>query len=306
MDFAEANFYDIVADGQAAMLVVVIDSLMPSADSDGETETGALKVTIRREVTSGKWRGPGSFPAAYARITDPMRRAKLAVGWNRVDIQPGRFLLLAVPYVAEPDESYYRRPIPALAVEGLTSPGDDFVTAMEKALEIEKAKDPILRKAKLREALLGQSGVLSGYAHYAMGRLQRLPRNDAVELELGLLGDKEHSIDDRIAALVNLELELWKAEDPNDPVNKKIVQHLFTTMTADDPDLQKAVVGSLYGLLVSEAPEDEKEAEQYRSRLTGELSLPSKDVLLAVTERLKTDPDVEEEAAWLAAFIRKR
>jgi hypothetical protein len=308
MDFAEANFFDIVAEGRDVMLVTVIDSLIQQPDDDPETETGTLKVTIRREITSGKWRGPGQFQVAYTRIKDPDKRIKLAVGWNQVEIEPGRFLLLAMPYVADdkPNEAHYRRPLPALAVEALTSPDDDYVQAMEKALEIERAKDLILRKALLREALLGKSSVLSGYAHYALGRLERLPRNDAVELELNLLGDSAHSLDDRVAALVNLELELWKSDDPDDALDRRMVEGMFAVLLTNDQDFQAAVVGSLYGLLVSEAPEEEREADRYRSRLTKGIGLPPKDALLAITRRLESDSDVAEEAAWLGTFIRKR
>ncbi|MDD4051143.1 MAG: hypothetical protein PHR28_04485 [candidate division Zixibacteria bacterium] len=308
MDFAEADFYDIVAEGRDVMLVIVIDSLIPQTDNDPETETGTLKVTIRKEITSGKWRGPEQFQVAYTRIKDPMKRDKLAIGWNQVEIEPGRFLLLAMPYVADdhPDESFYRRPLPALAVEALTSPEDDYVQAMDKALEIERAKDMILRKALLREALMGKSSVLSGYAHYALGRLERLPRNDAVELELNLLGDSAHSLDDRVAALINLELELWKSDDPDDRLNRRILEGAFAVLLSDDPELQEAVVGSLYGLLVSEAPEEDREADRYRSRLTKGMSLPPKDALLAVTRRLESDSDIAEEATWLSTFIRQR
>lgn len=308
MDFAEAGFFDMVAEGRAAMLVTVIDSLVQRVDSDPETETGTLKVTVRREITSGKWLGPDELEVTFTRFKEPMHRMKVGGGWNDVEIEPGRYLLLAVPEVLgdNRERSSSLVPLTALAVEPLKSPEDEYICSMEKALEIERTQDISLRTTLLREGLQSNLSILSDYAHYALGRLQRIPRESAVQLELAILSDNTRPAGDRDAALINLDLELWKDGDPNDSLNQKIVETAFAALLTDNKDFQEAVLLSLYGVLVSEAPEEDKEGTEFRIRLTAGMKLPSKESLLNVLHKLRANPDVEDEAAWMEGFIRRR
>ena len=308
MDFANASYFTIVAEGKSAILVAVIDRVVQSSDSSSETETGILKATVLREITSGKWLGPDELEVTFARFKEPMRRMKVGVGWNGVEIEPGRYLLLAVPEMVGDNREGSLRfpPLTALAVKPLKSPDDEYVRSIEKTLEIERTQDIGLRTTLLREGLQGKLSVLSGYAHYALGRLKRIPRSSAVQLELAVLSDDTRLTRDRNAALTNLEIELWKYDDPDDSLNQRIVEAAFAALLTGDRDFQEAVLSSLYSILVSGAPEEDKEGTKYRTRLTAGMKLPSKESLLDILHGLRADPDVEDEAAWMEDFIRRR
>jgi|GEM_PF-4517140 len=302
MDFADASYFDIVANGESVILIAMIDRIVQSSGSSDEKETGTLKVVVLREVTNGKWHGPNKLEVVFTRFRKPAYRLKVGGGWSDVDIKPGRYLLLAVPEISAVDNE--NTPLAVSAVESLESPDDEYIHSIMKALEIEQTQDLSLQTALLEEGLQeGKHSFLSGYAHYAIGRLQRIPRSRAVELELTILSDKARSADDRYVALTNLELELWKDDTPDDSLNRKIVETAFAALQTSDKDFQKDILLSLYNMLTSGISEEDEGEVRLNSCLARSMELPSKKSLLNVLRELKTDPEIRGEAAWIEQLI---
>lgn len=215
-------------------------------------------------------------------------------------VHPGTLVLLAVPDVPAAAPA---APLSAAAVEPLNSAEDSLVRSVEKALQIESVQALEQRAALIREGLAGNLEFLTDYCHYAAGRLKRIPRKETVELELALLKNGASPIPNRIAAQVNLEIELRKADDPEDPFNKRILETFFNALEVPNEELGRTLVQSIYRILVSNAPPGTEEGTSYRMKLTMGIKLLPKDSLLASLHELEKNPNIAAEAAWIREFI---
>ena len=309
MDFADANLLDVVADGKAAILVTQLTRVVAAPDLDEETEGGTAEFRVLRVLTPQRWHGPTEIEAGFARYKSRQLRVREGgLGWNGVDVQPDRFVLLAVSDIPESERRTMRTPVPVsvFAVAPLESAEDASVRAMEQVLAIEATDDVKRRTALLKQDLTSNLELLSGYCHYALGRLHRIPRENAVALELEVLGDAQRPLPSRLDAQANLELELWQADAPGDPLNRRILAGFFNALLSPESGLQRPVLLGIYSLLVSDAPQEKNEAAAYRTQLVQGLPWPPKDRLLASLQAAEKNTDIATEAAWLKEFVSRR
>lgn len=299
MDFAEGSFVTIVAEGKAAILAAEIVQIVQQQAAGAQETGGRLKMRLARNLTPSRWPGAPDFEVTFLQFTDPLRRMKSgSQGWNGVEIAPGKLVLLAL--VPNPDRS---SAAPPLAVSPLQSLDDPLLKGVERALQIEAVTDPQQRASLLGQGLHSELEFLQSYSHFALGRLHRVPRDIAVSLELRTLGDQARPSGQRIASASNLELELWKPDDPDDRLNKSILSGLFKALTDTDPDLRRSALASLYRLLLSQAPSDQP--EHYRDRLMSGVNLPARAVLLETLRAQQSDPNVAKEASGLAGMMSR-
>lgn len=309
MNFADANILDVVAEGDAAILVGRIDRIRERNDQSEDVIVGALDLAVTHVLTPHRWLGPAQIEIGFAQYRDPRLRAhEGGQGWNGVEPVPGSHVLLAVHPIREGDGPRMRTtaPVTALSVMPLDSTEDPSIAAMERVLEIEATKDTNKRAAMLRQHLTSESDLLSGYCHYALGRLGRIPRETSVALEQQVLQDDSAPLQSRLDAQATLELELWRNDSPDDPVNRQILEAFFSALTATEPALQRPVVLAIYSLLVDDAPEDEAAARAYRDKLVEGIKWPPKHRLFAGLDALKPDPDLATEVAWVQRFVAQQ
>jgi hypothetical protein len=309
MDSANANLLDVIAEGQAALLVAQIERVAGLHDIDEGTQGGTAALHVVRALTPQRWHGPAELEVEFSQYKSPqLRMREGGQGWNGLDVEPGKTLLLAVADIPESERKYVRSPatVAALVVVPLDSTADATVQGTEQALTIEATSDVQRRTALLKTGLSSELEVFSGYSHYALGRLKRIPRESAAALELELLHDETKPMPRRLDAQANLELELWDSEAPADPVNHRILEAFFKALALPVPELQRPLVLALYSFLVTDAPADQNAAAAYRSQLLQGLSWPPKDRLLASLQAAEKNPDLATEAAWLRDFVSRR
>lgn len=301
MTFSDASLSDVIAKGACAIVVARIEEVSPDADIDEDTGAGTVRLTVLRELTTGRRRaGPEAF-AGYKQHTSAGLRAKLGRrGWDGVEISPGAHVLAAVPAILDEKEAP-SGPVAPLAVAPLTGPDDPFVEGVLRALKLDQAEGGVERVRLAREALVSPLPFLPGYAHYAIGRLHRIPREDAVTLEAVVLADAARPPGERARAQANLELELWKAGDPDDPTNKRVLQIFLNATAGGDPELRGPLVSALHAMLEG----DEADQGEYRTKLMAGVQIANRPALLAALAGLAQDPNRGAEARWLSAFFGK-
>ena len=309
MSFADANFLDVIAEGQAAILSARTEQVLRQEEADAGVRSGALRIRVQKTLTPERWHGPEGFDVRFAQFADPKLRVREgSLGWNGVDVQSGKFLLLALPDLGPEQRKAMTLmgPLSLTAVAGLESADDPMIQSTERILVIESTKDAKERTRLIREGLGTKQDFLAAYCHYAMGRLGRIPRDDAVKIETDILKDENRSVRDRLDAQANLELELWKEDEPDDPINRRILESFFQTLPARDPGLRRALLLAIHSMLVDEAPEGKEEGAAYRRKLMRGVSLLPKETVGAVLTELERSKDTATEAAWLREFISNR
>ena len=278
--FADKSFSDVIAEGVEPILVARITKAS-SADegSKQEIDHGILLVSIIRELTFKKWHGPLEIDVNYRQFKTFDKKARYMVGWNKVDPKPGNILVLALKDVAESDrhDSNFRSITEASSVIPLKGTDDPVVIEIQKAVQIESEKDTKIQHQLLYDGIYNGGAFLSGFCHYAIGRLQRIPRKEAIALESGLLFSESQSTTRKQAAEINLELELWNDEDGNDPLNKKILETFLNALL--------------------NVPEDD--ADLFRAKLMKGIVISGKKDLRSVFTALISDAEVSKEANWL-------
>lgn len=295
MTFADALWEDTVADGASAIVVAKIEETTPGGEAGPNALGGTARLTVLQDLAR-RWRGPATVFVGYAQYESPrVRLAEGNRGWNGVDLTPGRLVLIALPAV-EPTQQPFVGPLAAVSVAPIASPEDPLVTGVERALAIEAERDAPKRGAMLHDA--GKSPVvfLRGYAHYAMGRLGRISRQDAIAIEVDLLRDPVAARN----AQATLQTELWHDDAPDDPQNKQIVAVFLQSLLSADHDFVTDAVTGLFNMLQGEEPD----AADYRRSLLQGVTFPRAQVLGALNG-LRADPEVGADAKWLSDFLSK-
>jgi hypothetical protein len=304
VDFAETSFLEVVADGQAAIFAGTIRKV-ESGEPDAEgVRAGTLDLAVTHELTPQRRKVVGGTLALhFAQIADPLMRIRAGQGgWNDVEIEPGRSLLFALSPIPA------SRPAPpsieaVLAVLPLDSTQDPRIESAKEMLHIESETDPSRRLDLLKKALESKRELLLDYCHFAVGRMKRVPRADAVPLEIAVLADPARPPKERSAALATLELQLWDAATPTDPLNRAIVRAFIGALEAREVSLRRRLVQAVYNMLVSDAPKDSQDALRYRRDMLGPDRLPVSDAALAEVQALASDSDLSAEARWLSEFL---
>ncbi len=122
-------------------------------------------------------------------------------------------------------------------------------------------------------------------------------------LELAILKEADSPTQNKIAALVNLELELWKANDSEDDLDKKILETIFQTFMLPNTEYRKAALQMAYRTLALNVPADDKAAAQYREQLMKNVLLPEKQTLMTALGELQGNPDLTVELEWMKQFM---
>jgi hypothetical protein len=155
------------------------------------------------------------------------------------------------------------RPPDVLAVRSIESPNETFVREL---LTAESETDPQLRLTQIKNAILSGQEFLSGYGHYAAGRLRRIPRQEAVSLETSVSLSSTASERARLAAAQTLELELWEADNADDLLNAHILSAFCNALGSAPEDLQNYLAEALNRLIFSHAsPSDSKAKDGQRA-----------------------------------------
>ncbi|HEY3244583.1 MAG TPA: hypothetical protein VGM03_14665, partial [Phycisphaerae bacterium] len=226
----------------------------------------------------------------------PDLRARLGAGWNGVNIRSGAHMLVALTDIpAHPEATAKHPPLSALAVAELKSQDDPLVRAMQQVLTIEGTAETARRMELIRQGLDSDLGFLSDYCHYALGRLKRVPREDAVAMELSLFQDAARAPQGRLSAEAVLEMELWKPEDASDTLNHKILEAFFNALTSGDAEFRKTTALGIYNMLFADAPENPSEQDGYRRQLMSAVHPRDRNAVLSVLQETEKNPDVAQE-----------
>ena len=297
MDFAENSWPRVVTDGGVVVLVGQTRQVEGPRPMGLNQQQGTAVVTVIRELTPGLWHGGPELSVRFTQLASWKSRLREGNGgWNGVDVRGGVMLLMALARGQNGDNS---APVPLEAVSQISSPDDSQVAAVAQALHIEATQAQQERLRLLQQALNSGMPVLESYAHFALGRKQRVPRAEAAALEITLLLDATKPETNRLAAESTLELELWADADPHDEVNKSITSALLQVLARQDPHLQRPATISLYRLLFSSAPSDPAAAQMYRSELLKDVKIPDVQALRTALRELQKDTALRRQAEEL-------
>jgi hypothetical protein len=215
-----------------------------------------------------------------------------------VDVKPGALLLMGM----EAGQVGHAPTVPVSleAVSQLSSLDDPQVAGVVQALKIEAAEAAQERMLLLTTALDSNSPLLQSYAHFALGRKHRIPRDEAASLEIRSLVDKAKPELQRLASESTLELELWQGAAPDDQVNKNIVR-AFLHVLAREPGLRRSMTIALHRIFYSRAPSEYTAAQLYRSTLLRGIELSDIKAVQIVlrNEEEENDPNIRTQAGEL-------
>jgi len=297
MDFAENSWPSVITESGTVILVGQIRRVEGPQPVGVNQQTGTATVRVVQELTPRRWQGPPEIAVGFTQLTSWQSRLREGNGgWNGVDVQPGVMLVMAL---ASGHDDGKTAPVSLQAVSQVSSVEDPQVAAVVQALRIEATPAPQERLSLLREALNSDLPVLESYAHFALGRKQRVPRNDATALEIALLLDPTKPDTKRLAAESTLDLELWANADPNDPANRSIVAALLQVLARQESGLQRSTTVDLHRLLFSVAPPDPAAARMYRSNLLKNNQIPDVKALTMALNNEQKDPSVGTQAEQL-------
>jgi len=294
MSFANENLMDVVVDPSSVVLVARIDAVETQPHADPETLEGTLRIAVLRELTPQRWHGPTVVALAFAQQARPAMRLRSGkLGFDGVDLDVGRYLIVGLeespPTIA---------PISARTVAPLEGADGALARGIAAALAIEAEPPGASRIALVETALRSDLPFLPEYAHYAVGRLARIPRDRAVELEITLLRDERAPARDRAMSQATLELELWRADAPEDRENARILESFFATLGTADRELRRQLVESLHVLLAVDGDPSSDEAKN-AARVMKHVALPSEHSSRTWIQAIADDPATAEYATWL-------
>ncbi len=298
MDFAENSWPIVITESNAVILVGQIGQVEGPRPTGTNQQTGTLAIRVLRELTPSRWTGLHDIAVGFLQLASWRSRLRVGNGgWNGVDVKPGAILLMAIaPGQANHAPS---APLALEAVSQISSLEDAQVAAVVQALRIEATQAPQERLLLLVQAVNSTLPVLQNYAHYALGRKQRIPRSDAATLEIRSLLDSTKPDDRRLSSESNLELELWKDGAPDDPVNRDIVSAFLHILARREPALRKSTTLALHRIFLSRAPSEYEPARTYRSMLLRSTKLPDMKAVEAVLSEEENDPNISNQASQL-------
>lgn len=301
MDYAEKSWLNIATAALPNVVVCRIEAIKRIDQPQGEESSGVLDAQVLRVIASGPVALPPRMDVGFLQLNDPFRRIKAGgQGWNGVDVRVGALLLMAFETNGRIAGSNV---VQLSAVSEVASVQDALVLGLAEVIAIEREADASRRAAYLERAVTGTVPFVREYAHYAMGRLHRIPRNTAIRIEIALLANAERSGAERRAAAINLELELWQSQSPDDTHNKQIVGALFGALASVDADLQRTALSSLHRLLILQMPSDVATATDSRRRLLRGTQLPSDDSLRISLKKLASLADATAEAKAVSELL---
>lgn len=302
MSFAESSWSAVITESSAVILMGQVRELQGLRPSGSNQQTGLLAVRVLRELTPNRGFAHSDLAVSFAQLSNPRSRLREGnSGWNGVDVRPGTMLLMGI--AGGKENSNPSAPLSLEAVSQLSSPEDSLIVAVTQALRIEATEAPQQRLLLLTQALSSGLPVLETYAHYALGRKQRVPRSDAAALEIGVLLDRAKSDDQRLASESNLDLELWVGGDADDPVNRKILGALLQILANREPGLQKSTTLALYRILSSDAPSEHTAGQLYRSHLLRDTQPEGMKAVRAALGDAENDPDLSAQASDLISIL---
>jgi len=296
VEFADQSFLEIITQRKAPIVVGRIEKVKNEEVAD-EVARGELVLDRIQEITQGIWAGRGDLVLRYERYASNLARIKSgAQGWNGVSIDQGKYLVLALGN---------GQPLEAIAVRAIASPGDAFVKQLQSCLTAENQTDPTARLALIKEAILGGEEFLSGYGHYAAGRLKRIPRHDAVSLETSVLLNA--NIDERIrlAAGQTLELELWEADRDDDAPNAQILSTFCNALHGAPQDLQNYMAEALFRLIIGDTQSSDAKAMDHQRKLRHGVVVQSEMQTLKALEDWGRRENSRDEAVRLERWVRQ-
>ncbi len=299
MRFAESSFLQVIGRQKTPFIA---GRLLSATAKDGTPEvvSGEVQLGGVHEISHGLWKGGTQTRAEYTQYRSQARRVQSGgQGWNGVELRPGIYLVMAVRGSAPPFE--------AASVKEVKTLDDPIVEELLWILAAEEVEQPLQRVELVRQAIFNGTGLISVYGHYAAGPLHRIGRRDAAALELAILPNPSQAEDNRRAAATNLELQLWQFGDPEDLINRDILNAFFEALP-DAPELLKGdIADALSRLLFGNAPKDETTAEQYRRKLRQAASIDFEAAVLHILseqERRSESEAAKDDIRKLASWVR--
>lgn len=299
MDFAERDWLSVVTDSSSAVVLGRIEAVKNRSEVTPQESGGILTVKVLRGLGTEASLSGTTADVGFLQFSDEPRRFKSGgQGWNGVQIQPGTLLVLAAPASAW----RARGTIAPSAVAEVPSEDAPLVQGLDRALAIEEVTEPDLMTRLLSEAVFSDLPVLSDYGHFQLGRVKRLPRETAVNLESRLATDRAVPVKQRMAGAATLETGLWKANDSRDPSNKQIVSALLSLLAESDGDAQRFAMAALYRLLVGQAGPPGTRVEEFQAELLNGVGQAS-DAAFSNLRSMSTNPDLAAEAAAVLRVV---
>jgi hypothetical protein len=294
VEFAEQSFLEIVTQERTPIVLGRIEEVGAAKVAD-DVSRGEVILADVQEVTSGNWTGGTRVVLRYARYASNLARIKSGgQGWNGISLEQGKYLVLGL--IGAPPQ--------AVAVRAVASAEDTFVKQLRSALAIERQTDPKLRLIQLRDAVLGGQPFLSGYGHYAAGRLKRIPRSEAITLETSVLL-AGNDLKNRLAAAQTLELELWPSENTDDPLKPQILSAFWNSLGGAPEDLQNYLAEALSRLLIDDAPSSDPKISDYQFRLRRAAVVQSEAQAMKALEDWGRRQNSMDQARKLEQWLKK-
>lgn len=292
MDFAEKDWVTAITEGSNAFVLTRIESIKSHAPLTPQESGGILTVRLVRALGE-PIAELSDFEVSYFHFTEGHRRIKSGnQGWNGVEIQPLTLLVLAAPKESFPSGNA----VEPVSVASVAGEDDPLVRGLSDALAIESEPKQDNKKRMLARALWSDLPVLGTYAQDAVGRLKRIPRDQAIELDCALVSDASASMNRRLAAVSTLEKALWKNGAPDDAGNKKILTALFVLLKDPRAEALQFLVPVLYRLVAAQ------DAGGYRAKLLSGVARPGPDEIRKV-QWMASDPNLGQESLALVKAL---
>jgi hypothetical protein len=291
VEFAEGSFLQLIVGDRARMVAGRINDVRVLSEND-DMRQGEITLSGVRNLPNDS-SPPGKLTVEFAQYARPEARIKSgAQGWNGVDLTTGTYLVLAL---SETPDALSRPQV--TAARPVDTADDPFVTELSWCVRAER--NPQTQRLAIRDAILHGHGLMSAWGHYCAGRLKRIPREDAIDLELQLLNDNARDEASRQSGAQNLELELWKAGDAGDAANQRIINAFTASLASAPASLQSYLGGALNRLLYVNAPAGEA-GEGYRKQFRDNLSADVRAVGITALSQLRDTKAAENLREWLA------
>ncbi len=296
MELANGSLLELLTNGKRPILLGRIVSIA-TGSGDKSEEVGTIDFRVERELTKSRWHGPASINLNFSRYANPLHRAMQAEGWNAIDLEPNKLLVIVVDDWADARKGTSSNSITAKSVSAVSGEDDPLIEGVSEALRTEAAA-PDERKSLIAKGIQSDFAFWNEYCHYACGRLHRIGRSDAIELEIGVLENENDRLANRYSSVVNLELELFILGNSQDELNRRILSAWIRTLDSADLELRRMILQSLDRVLYGNAPPD---STNYRQEIMKGIVIPLRS-LQSLRHCIASGPASQEAARIVQDF----
>ena len=286
-DLLSADLIPEIFEPASALFLVKISQVRLAVQPGSQplTEAGTVTLQVVEMLRAGPVQADATIQVPAHRIADPVRRGKSNMDqWNNLELEAGENLLLACRSLKPP--TIWN----AVAAKPVTGPGDANVTAVRKALEIERGA-PDVRGEMLKAALEDQTTLLRFFALETLSRGKSIPKSVGAGLIAQAIGSGLVAGPDRLdLGRALTQIAFFNKNDKNEGTNPIALAGLAEGLLSEN-DLARRLewarlISSCFAIeFVPEPAANRAARTELLRKLTPPLATRVKDALGALISR---------------------